>query len=179
MKNKNTRFALPAVVILGSLLLGGCSSNGFSDINAWMSEQNKNAKGKIEPLPPAKTYTPTSFVAKQNPFEEKEALSLSKLDSNKYAPDVNRRKEPLESYTLDAVKMVGFLNSSTGPSAIINTADKKIHNVGIGNHMGKNFGQITKITEGQIILEERVVGGDGAWVIKEAVVSLDDGSKRK
>lgn len=179
MKNKQNKFILPAAIILGSVLLTGCSTGDFNDLNSWMSEQSKNVKGRIEPLPQAKTFTPRNFVAKQNPFEEKEALLLSQLDNNKYAPDPNRRKEPLETYALESLKMTGFLNSTNGPQAIIATVDNKTNFVNVNNYIGKNYGLITKITEGQIVLEERVIGGDGAWALREAIVPLNDGSRKK
>ncbi len=178
MKNKNKKFALPAIILV-SVFLGGCAPSDFNDLNSWMSEQSKNVKGKIDPLPQAKTFTPRNFVAKQNPFEGKEPLLLTEMDNNKYAPDLNRRKEPLESYTLETLKMTGFLNSKDGPQAIIKSIDAKTHFVKLNNYMGKNFGKVTKINEGQMILEERVVDNTGIWTLREAIVYLEDGSKTR
>ncbi len=62
------------------------------------------------------------------------------------APELARRKEPLESMPLDVMAMVGYLDKSSGPSALLKV-DQLIYPVKIGNYLGMNYGKITKITE--------------------------------
>ena len=41
-----------ALCLCGCLVLGACGSGGHPDLDAWMKEQGKTSKGKLEPLPP-------------------------------------------------------------------------------------------------------------------------------
>lgn len=46
-----------------------------------------------------------------------------------------RRKEPLEAYPLDAVRMVGSMNKTEVPTALV-TVDKLLYQVRVGNYLG-------------------------------------------
>lgn len=53
------------------LLLSACSNSNYQDLDTWMNERMKIEKGRIEPLPKAKTFIPIPFVAKTDPFQER------------------------------------------------------------------------------------------------------------
>lgn len=163
--------------LLGTVFLTGCASGEYNDINQWMKEQEKSLKGKIDPLPPAKTFTPIDFSASEDPFVKKATISVNQIDSNKYAPDPDRRKEPLESYTLNVLKMTGTLNRDKKFYAIIKTSDNVVHYVTLGNYLGSSYGKIIKLDENQIVLDERIQEAD-EWKQKETTIYLDDGDKK-
>jgi type IV pilus assembly protein PilP len=172
MNNKN-KIILVSIMLMG---LSGCSGDSFQDIKGWMNEQRMAAKGKIEPLPSAKSFVAVPFVFHSDPFKDKPVLSLDSIEKNKYAPDPNRRKEPLESYSLETLKMVGSINKDGEYYAMIKTPDKTVHYVKKGNYMGNNYGQITEVTEGSIILDERVHDSD-EWKPKKTIITLEDNDK--
>jgi len=62
------------------------------------------------------------------------------------APEMNRRKEPLEAHPLDAIVMIGSIHKAQRPVALIRV-DNLVYQVAVGNYLGQNFGKITKITE--------------------------------
>ena len=89
-------------------------------------------------------------------------------------PDPNRRKEPLEEYPLDALKMVGTLTRGKRALAVIQAPDGTVHQAIVGNHLGQNFGRITKISEDKIELIEKIQGGLGDWIERQAGLALAD-----
>jgi type IV pilus assembly protein PilP len=87
-------------------------------------------------------------------------------------PDPNRRKEPLEDFPLDSLKMVGTITRAKQAFAIIQAPDGSVQRVKAGDHMGQNSGLVTKVTEEKIDLIELVQGPLGDWVEREASLSL-------
>lgn len=168
---------LLSVMILGAL--AGCSSKtNNSDITDWMSEQNKNIRGKIEPLPETKTYVKIDFNASDNPFEMKKPLSLEEMMKNKFAPDLSRTKEALEELSLDNMKMVGSIKQAGKLFALIKDRGNIIHYVSMGSYMGLNFGKVVSLSDSEIILEERIKDGE-EWVISPAKIELYEGAGLK
>lgn len=161
------------ITILGTLLiLSGCSSNGYNDLDEWMKTQEKSVSKKIPAIPEAKVFQPITFNAKDDPFKEKPMANLEALEKNKYAPDLNRRKEPLEKYSLDQLKIIGMLKKEGKIFAIIRSPDGKNNYVTNGNYIGGNYGQIVSINESQLKLEERVQDAD-EWKIKNTTLSFE------
>ena len=87
------------------------------------------------------------------------------------APDLNRRKEPLEAFPLEQLKMVGTLSMNNEMYAIVR-ADKTLYRVRKGNYMGQNFGLITDVTESEIKLKEIVQDSAGDWAERQSVLPL-------
>lgn len=169
------KILLPTILL--GLMLGGCSSsNNFSDLKQWMNQQSKNMVGNIKKLPPGEGYIPVNFDAKKDPFSTKITVSLADLVKNKYAPNLNRAKEPLEVFPLNLLKMTGTIIKDKKMYAIVLDPKNLVHYVTIGNYMGQNYGKITKITDGEITLREKIKVGD-TWEEKENTMELSDNSR--
>lgn len=173
MNNKKSLLGLMLVLIF----LTGCASEA-NDLSQWMASEQKKMRGKIAPLPEAKEYTPVAYSVTSNPFEIKEEVTLKDIENMKYAPDPNRRKEPLEFVPLETLLMTGFLIKGNKPVGIIKAPDGIFHYVELGNYMGVNHGQIKSITEGSITLEERVQSGE-TWVLQKNIIELADGTQKR
>ena len=111
-------------------------------------------------------------------------------DLDKYIEDVKRktkgRIEPLpevktyESYTyqalegfpLDSLKFVGTIEKDGTTWGLITAPDKAIYRVQVGNHMGRNYGEIMSLNESTILLKEVIPNGSGGWVEREASLAL-------
>ncbi len=159
-------------LIVSCVLLTGCNDKGV-EIKDWMKEQEKSLKGKIEKIPEPKAYTPIEYSAKFNPFVLKPIISLSQLTKNRFAPDANRKREVLEEYTLETLKMIGFLSREKKNYAMIKAPDNKIYQVTTGHYLGQNYGIIKDINEGAIYLEERIKEED-EWKIKNTKFLLSE-----
>ena len=92
------------------------------------------------------------------------------------APEMKRRKEPLESFPLDAMTMVGSMIRQGRPVALIKV-DNLLYQVRPGNYLGQNYGKITKVTETEVVLREIAQDAAGEWVERAATLQLQERAK--
>jgi type IV pilus assembly protein PilP len=155
-----------------SLVLAACGGESHQDLRAWMQEQGKGAKGKLDPLPQVKPYEPFAYNAFDlpDPFKPRKIEPIKSGGS--LAPDLNRRKEPLEAFPLESLQMVGTLQRGPMTFALVRTTDKDIYQVRIGNYLGQNFGVIIGISDNEIRLKELVQDGTGDWTERSSTLQL-------
>lgn len=163
--------------VFAGILLSGCSSDGLDDLREFVKNAHADRKPKIEPLPEIKPYEAFAYAAADltNPFS---ATNLKPQSTQGLAggprPDMNRRKEPLEDYPLDGLKMVGTLSRGKQSWGIIQTTDGAVYRVQKGNYLGQNFGRITRVTDEKIDLVELIQGALGEWVEREASLAIQE-----
>jgi type IV pilus assembly protein PilP len=154
--------------------LAGCSSDGLDDLRDFVKNAYADRKPKVEPLPEIKMQE--TFIYNSNNLPDPFALFNLKPQAQKSAsgprPDPNRRKEPLEDYPLDSLKMVGTLMRGKQAWAVIQAPDGTVHRAQLGDHLGQNSGMIRKITEEKVDLIELIQGAMGDWVEREASLAL-------
>lgn len=168
-------FSRRVLFLILLVALSGCSSDGMDDLREFVATAHAGKKPKIEPLPEIKPQEPFTYSAENlaDPFSSRNLKSqATQTAGSGPRPDLNRRKEPLEDYPLDALKMVGTLARGKQAWAVIEAPDGTVYRAGVGNHMGQNFGTITRITEDKIDLVELVQGSLGDWVERPASVAL-------
>jgi type IV pilus assembly protein PilP len=179
MISQTVRVAL-AIALLSAL--AGCGDGGVQEVKQWMDEVKKQTKVAIPKLSPPKKFIPFAYTAKSSvdPFSPvKLAVALAKLQTNSTSslkPDLDRRRDPLESYPLDTLKMVGTLEKP-GLSYALLQVDKAVFQVKVGNYIGQNFGMITSITESAVELKEIVQDASGDWVERKAKLELQETKK--
>ncbi|MCB1728488.1 MAG: pilus assembly protein PilP [Gammaproteobacteria bacterium] len=165
---------IPLVV---PLLLAGCAGKDMSDLHNFVDEVKSRPASGIEPIPEVKQVIGFVYTAKnrRDPFtrQEDEAVATETVLDNGIRPDPNRRKEELEVFALDSLRMVGTLEQNEETWGLIKTSDGTIHRVAPGNYMGQNDGRITRISEDKIELIELVPTGSG-FLEKEAAVALGE-----
>lgn len=168
----------PLSWVLLACLLSGCGGDDFSDLNKYIQEVKARPKGAIEPLPETKVVESFVFNPEglRDPFRSTEKsnddnnLDLSGVSGIK--PDTERRKEELEAYTLDSLRMMGTLRDQKGLWGLIKAKDGTVHSVQVGNHLGQNYGKITRILEDKIELMEIVPDKPGTWREQQATLAL-------
>jgi len=173
-----TRLSCPA---LACLLLTGCPLLGEGDnLQAWMAQERANTRPRVSPLEPPKPFTPKDYAAATSvsPFDPLKLIGV--LRSSTRASDTrlidaerNRRKEPLEAIPLDSMAMVGSLQKSGAPTALVRVNDL-LYQVHLGNYLGQNYGKVTQITETSIQLREIVQDGAGDWVERSSTLHLKE-----
>ena len=169
--------------LLICLPLTGCGGDNLSDLRSYVQEVKARPKGKIGPLPeikPPETYT-YSATALRDPFTPSQTEAPAPL-ANKLTPDVNRQKEVLEEYPLDALKMVGTVENNNETWSLVRAPDGIIYRVKPNNYMGQNFGKIVAISDESIDLIETIEDGQGGWLERPASLALSEeqpGGKQK
>ena len=169
-------------IALASLSLAGCTDD-VSEVQGWMDETRANTPRRTGKIPEPKRFVPFRYEARTDidPFSNaKLQVALARFsDRNKggITPDLNRRREPLESFPLDTIRLVGHLNrASTGPVALLE-ADKVIFQVKVGSYLGQHFGRVTKISETEVALKELVQDAAGDWVERDTSLALQEAMK--
>ncbi|WP_412754117.1 pilus assembly protein PilP [Legionella londiniensis] len=167
MTKKNS--IITKLYLLGFSLLTACAP-AEDDLQRYMHEIKSRPSRPIEPIP--EFETPQKFKypeeeKRRSPF--KPIVALEKKDL--LAPNLDRPRQPLEAFPLDALKFVGILKEGPTIWGLISQPGGLITRVKPGDYMGKNFGQIIKITEDTILLQETVQIG-GKWEKKTITLKL-------
>jgi type IV pilus assembly protein PilP len=174
------------LVLAGAAALAGCSGSDTEEIQQWMAQERAATKPRVQPIPEPKQFTPEDYTqqAAVEPFSNQKLTLALKRDSQQsgsasaalLAPELNRRKEPLEAYPLDAMVMVGSLTKQGQPVALIKV-DNLLYQVKPGNYLGQNYGKITRVGESEVVLRELVQDAAGDWVERTATLQLQEKSK--
>lgn len=168
-----------------AVFLVACGSSDQEDLQAWMAEQRTLTRPHVQPIPEPKKFTPQAYTqeASTDPFSNQKLTQALKRESAQstsnaglVAPELARRKEPLESYPLDSMSMVGSLMKESLPVALLRV-DNLIYQVRPGNYLGQNYGKILKVGETEVVLREIVQDAAGEWIERTATLQLQERSK--
>lgn len=161
-----------------ALACSGCTEP-MSELDSYLNRVKQAPPPAIEPLPPMRSFKTHTYVPMRDPFLSGEvdemAFGVDDEDANDpLKPDLERPRELLESFPLDALDMVGTMGEGEAMEALIKDPDGVVHRVRTGNWLGQNHGQIRGIYEDSIALEERVQDPTGRWERRSTSVALDD-----
>ena len=162
---------LRSMLIIATAALTSACGSDMSDLETYVAEVKARTSTAIEPIPQLKQYEAFTFEPddRRDPFTQVQQVSSNVAGPR---PDLNRNREPLEEYTLDALRMVGTINTPAGTFALVKDPDNVVHRVTIKNHMGQNYGEIVGISETEVSLLELVPDGFGSWVQRPASLAL-------
>ena len=118
MKSVRLTALLPLAAVL---LLSGCGDEQ-DDLRSWMEENSKGLKPNLKPLPPIQQVVPVNYqgASKVDPFR------VAKLEPDKkggqFAPDANRRREPLETPGSDSTDLRRRRSAGNEPEGVCQQA---------------------------------------------------------
>ena len=161
------------IVISAALLtLAGCGGE-MDELKQFVRESEKGLPRRIEPLPPVKPFEPFTYEGFDlpDPFKPRKLQDRKDGPTSALAPDLNRRKEPLEAFPLESIQMLGTITQEKETFALVK-AGPNLYRVRKGMYMGQNFGVITGIDEQQINLKELVQDSGGEWVERASTLQL-------
>lgn len=147
------------------------------DLNQFIVEVANTPPTTIEPYPTFETKPAFQYLVShlRSPFQQSKNAQQEVAKpavSNCLQPNVNQGKMPLERFGVDALKIMGFLNSAGKMWGIIAAADGKLYKVTLGDRLGLFFGEITHIANNTIYFTELLPDGTGCWKTKESKLSL-------
>jgi type IV pilus assembly protein PilP len=165
-----------AALAIACCALAACTGAPHEDLREFVRESENLPHGRVPPLPEVKPYEPFTYAAFDviDPFKPRKIAPPKGSGGGGVAPDLNRRREPLEAYGLENLKMVGTLEQLKQVFALVKAPDNALFRVRTGNYLGQNFGRITEISESAIKLKEITQDGGGNWEEKEQVLLLQD-----
>ena len=171
-------------VAAGVALLAACGGEEQGELRQELAAMTKDLRGKVDPLPQVRSYEPVPYKGESlvDPFVPSRIVVAQAAGSagtgggGGVQPDLNRPKEPLEAFPLDAIQMVGTLAQNKDMYALVR-AGTNLFRVKKGNYMGQNFGLITAVEEGQINLKEVVQDSGGDWVERSTMLQMSEGKR--
>lgn len=161
--------------------LAACSGGEHDDLRQWMLAESKGIAAKIPPLPEVKPYEPVAYDAGNliDPFKaSKIGPEHRKAGGGGLQPNLDRPREPLESFPLESLKYVGVMTKKKVSYALV-LVDGTLYQVRTGNYMGQNFGVITQISESEIALKELILDPAGDWVERPSTLLLQEQEGKK
>lgn len=163
------------ITVVALLSLTACSGSGHDDLTQFVKESGANLRGKVEALPEMRPYQPFAYNAFElpDPFKPRK-LKPSAGGGGGAQPDMTRPKEPLESFALETLKMVGVLKQKNAIYAVIKTPENTIYRVRTGNYLGQNFGKVVAITDTEVKLKETVQDSTGDWAERDSTLTLQE-----
>lgn len=175
-------FTLVSSIGLVVLTFSGCSFSEQDELRNWMQSERSRIEPQVESIPEPSRFEPRPYGGESelDPFSEEKLAKVLRSTSASpaepsalIAPELNRRKQPLEAYPLDVMSMVGTLNRQGQRVALIKV-DELLYQVRSGQYIGQNYGKITKVTELEVVLREIVQDATGEWIERPAALQLQE-----
>lgn len=166
---------------LAVALLAACSGEQ-EELQQWMEQQKREVKPSVQPLTPPKKFDPQPYASSDGvePFSPQKLTVALKQESRQpnsvIAAEYNRRKEPLEAFPLDSMRMVGSVVKDGRTYALLRV-DNLLYQVKPGDYLGQNYGKITRITETGVSLREIVQDAAGEWIERPSALQLQEGAR--
>lgn len=157
MRNKSI------LLFVATLNLTACERD-FSDLQQYIASVKARPKQSVKPLPEFQSVEP--FVYKKtdglrDPFKPVEKVNApEEIESeeepdNGIHPNKNRKKEPLESFSLSGMRMVGTVQMNSQLWGLVRN-ENTIYRVKVGDYLGEYDGKITRIDKNKIDVIEIV-----------------------
>ena len=178
MMAMQSRLALLASISAVLVGVAGCGGEQ-GELTQWMDQQKRDVKSSVQPMSPPKKFNPQAYVAVNgvDPFSLQKLTVALKQEARQpnslLGGELNRRKEPLEAFPLDAVTMVGSVIKAGRPYALLRV-DRLLYQVKPGDYLGQNYGKISKISETELTLREIVQDAGGEWIERITALQLQE-----
>ena len=160
------------------IILTGCQEDK-EDLVKYIESVKVKEQLDIEPVPVIAIHQNYAYTGGRDPFVptdieviEDQMYNEVAMNDNGLRPDASRRKEALEYYDLDQLKLVGMLEKEA-TWALIKAPDGVIHRIKTGNYLGKNHGKIIAVSEDRVTLTEIVQDGRGSYMERGAFLSAE------
>jgi len=189
LRKQSTVFRALATILIVCVALAGCGGGSMADLRTYIADVKTRPGTPIEELPPIAPYVVYTYpcdgavpcvdpfapfhVEPPDPCADPNTPCETIVDGGP-SPNFDRNREELESYPLDALRMMGTLEKGEQFWAILRDPDTIIHRVQVGNFIGQNNGKITGISEDRIELLEIIPDGRGGWEERNAELALAD-----
>lgn len=176
MKRANLLFPLGL-----ALALGACGGSD-DELRQWMSDVRKDMRPVTPTISEPKTFEPFIYRDQTSidPFDPSKVTNalkaLAAKSTSGLAPDLSRRREPLEGFPVDTITMVGTLQRPNLKYALLR-ADNVVYQIKVGNYIGQNFGLVTRIDENEVTLKEVVQDASGEWVERTTTLQLQENKR--
>lgn len=148
------------------------------EAEAFIEDLDEQPVAPIEPLPEVTPYVSYTYTAStiRSPFtpSKPETQQRKVVATDGIHPDLNRRKEPLENYSIDSLKMVGTIEKESHIWALVQDPEGTVYRVTKGSYMGQNHGRVESISENKMQLTEIIPEPSGGWKYRKAQIMMSN-----
>ena len=170
--------------MLAAALAAGCAPSTESELRQWMAEVRQQVRPVAQAVAAPKEFTPYGYESGSliDPFDPQKVVTAVarqqqvRATASTIRPDLERRREALESFPLDQIKMVGTMRQHNVNIALLQSGGAT-HMVRVGNYVGQNFGLVTRISEAEVQIKEIVQDAAGEWVERAAKLELQEAAR--
>jgi type IV pilus assembly protein PilP len=165
-----------------ALLLSACMAEPQGELKQWMKESAHALRISVAALPSVTIYSPFNYAADAVPDPFKPSKIAPETDPNHVEVQLipagvqeilRHRKQPLEGYSLETIKMVGTLKQDSTAYALV-VVDRNLYRVKRDDYLGTNFGRVSDVSEGELTIKELVQNGTGDWVERISALQLSE-----
>lgn len=163
------------VIAAAAVALAGCVEADLDQLERTLADIRQSPGGQppvIAVALPESRELAYLYSDERSPFLPPDAMAQGGADRSEgaLAPDQQRTPEPLERFSLQALRLVGSMRMGRRQVALIATPDGNVTSVKEGSYMGADYGRITEISRQAIRVTERVFSQQDGW--QERQVSL-------
>lgn len=182
---KAHRVATSFIALFCLAQLQGCGSESQEPLTVWMQREREQIKPSVKPIPEPTKFEPYQYKSEQllEPFSKEKLAGILKSGQTNVQKsalidaELERRKQPLESFPLDSMAMVGTMQRKDGLVALVKVG-ALLYQVRSGAYLGQNFGKIVKITENEMTLREVAQDAAGEWIERSAALQLQEDTSK-
>ncbi len=173
--NMKNIITILAIVISGLSSITSCSTHSMTDLDEFIAQTKNKHHGKVDPLPEFSAYELFIYDPEElrDPFKPQtvqQPMAITEYTGPR--PEQDRQKEPLESFPLDSLKMVGLLQQKAQAWGLVRDPNGTIHRIQPGNYAGQNNGKIRNVNETEIDILELVPDGLSGWINRSAKLAM-------
>ena len=158
-------------------LLSACAPE-IDDLVAYTQQVRATTAVQVDPYPefksqPAFVYDASGF---RSPFArplDRTTPVVTAAKSNCLQPDFDRKKEKLEKYGLDSLRLSGTFTTQGVRWVIFKTNEGSLLKARKGSHVGLFYGRITSINDDSIKIEQLLPDGAGCWQREETTLTMN------
>lgn len=162
-------------------LIQGCGTGDEEPLSVWMQRERELIKPSVKPIPEPTKFEPYQYLSQSlvEPFSKEKLAGIlrSGQTTNQRSAIIDselaRRKQPLESFPLDSMAMVGTMQGKDGLTALVKVGSL-LYQVKTGAYLGQNFGRVMKVAENEITLREIAQDAAGEWIERPATLQLQE-----
>ncbi len=165
------------ILILFILAFLSACFDDTRDLIAHMEHVKTTTTSQIEPIPEIHPFNHFAYSSYdlRSPFvlPEREVIQQKiQQKSGCLSPNPQRRKQPLEKFSLSELTMRGTMGDAGILWALVEASDLSLHRVSKGSYLGLFNGRISQVSANRVKVIELTPDGAGCWVERETVITM-------
>ena len=165
------------IILIMTLPLFSCVEVNLDDLSGFVAETKAKMYPVDDSVPTLKKIDALVFTQKdaRNPFTKPQPETIAPVENAPKScpqPNLNRKKQALEMYSLANLTMRGTLLVEQQRWGLVQVTNGELYKVKSGYYLGLNHGRVLKITDNKIDLLELAADQDGCWQERITQITL-------